>query len=67
MRSVGNVRIGEGSSAWHGTTFRGDTAAINIGKNTVIQDNSHVGSADGAEGDQVNIGDNVYVGANVSL
>jgi len=33
---VGNIKMGEGSSAWHGTTLRGDTASINIGKNSVI-------------------------------
>jgi carbonic anhydrase/acetyltransferase-like protein (isoleucine patch superfamily) len=33
---VGDVKMGEGSSAWHGTTLRGDTASISIGKNTVI-------------------------------
>jgi len=33
---VGDVKMGEGSSAWHGTTFRGDTASISIGKNSVI-------------------------------
>jgi len=64
---VGDVKMGEGSSAWHGTTLRGDTAQISIGKNSIIQDNSHVGSSERAHGDKINIGDNVYVGANASL
>lgn len=33
---IGDVKMGEGSSTWHGTTLRGDTASINIGKNSVI-------------------------------
>jgi carbonic anhydrase/acetyltransferase-like protein (isoleucine patch superfamily) len=33
----------------------------------MIQDNSRVGSNSKGEGDAVNIGDNVYVGANVRL
>jgi carbonic anhydrase/acetyltransferase-like protein (isoleucine patch superfamily) len=64
---VGDVKMGPGSSAWHGTTLRGDTASISIGKNSVIQDNSHVASADRGAGDKITIGDNVYVGANVKL
>ena len=60
---VGDVTMGEGSSAWHGATLRGDRSKISIGKNSVIQDNSRVGS--GAA--EVNIGDNVYVGANARI
>ena len=33
---VGDIKMGEGSSAWHGTTLRGDTASICIGKNSII-------------------------------
>ena len=57
----------EGSSIWHGTTLRGDTARIKIGKNTVVEDLAHIGSFDNKEGDQVELGDNVYVGPNVTL
>lgn len=57
----------DGSSAWHGATLRGDTAKISIGKNTMIQDNSHVCSHSKLSGDKVEIGDNVYVGANARL
>lgn len=39
---VGDVSMGEGSSAWHGATLRGDTAKINIGKNSILQDNTRV-------------------------
>ena len=59
---VGDVRMGEGSSVWHGVTLRGDNNRINIGRNSLIQDNSHV-----AASNDVSIGDNVYVGANASL
>lgn len=33
---IGDIKMGEGSSVWHGTTLRGDTASINIGKNSLI-------------------------------
>jgi carbonic anhydrase/acetyltransferase-like protein (isoleucine patch superfamily) len=62
---VGDVSIDDGASVWHGATLRGDTAEINIGKNSMIQDNSHVGSS--TKGGKVTIGDNVYVGANATL
>jgi carbonic anhydrase/acetyltransferase-like protein (isoleucine patch superfamily) len=64
---IGDVKMGAGSSAWHGVTMRGDRASISVGKNTLIQDNSHIGSNHSQAGDQVNIGDNVYVGANARL
>jgi len=64
---VGDVKMGAGSSAWHGTTLRGDTASIEIGKNSVIQDNSHIASHAREAGDKISIGDNVYVGCNVKL
>ena len=64
---IGDVRLGEGSSLWHGVILRGDTASINIGKNTMIQDLTRIASNASRAGDQVRIGHNVYVGANVSL
>ena len=57
----------EGSSLWHGTTVRGDTAQVKIGKNSVIEDLAHIGSFNKKEGDQVEIGDNCYVGPNATL
>jgi len=33
---IGDVRLGEGASLWHGTIVRGDTATIKIGKNTTV-------------------------------
>ena len=41
----------EGSSLWHGTTVRGDTAKIKIGKNSVIEDLAHISSFNKKEGD----------------
>ncbi len=35
---LGDIKIGEGSSLWHGVIARGDLAKIEIGKNVVIQD-----------------------------
>ena len=62
------MRLGAGSSFWHGVIARGDTAQINVGKNSVIQDLVHIGSTSAREaGDKVSIGDNVYVGANAVL
>lgn len=51
---------------WHGATLRGDLSAISIGRNSMIQDNSRLGSNTGSGG-QINIGDNVYVGANARI
>ena len=62
---VGDVTLGEGSSAWHGAKLRGDKTKINIGKNTVIQDNTRVGCSNAAA--DINIGDNVYIGANARV
>ena len=46
---------------------RGDTAQVNIGKNTAIQDLTRIGSDASQPGDQVSIGENCYVGANATL
>lgn len=64
---IGDVTLGEGSSLWHGVTVRGDTAKVEIGKNTVVQDLTIISSLKRANGDKVSIGDNVYIGANVTL
>lgn len=64
---VGDVRLGEGSSLWHGVVVRGDTAQVSIGKNTAVQDNVRIASNAQQPGDQVNIGESVYIGPNVSL
>jgi len=41
---IGDVQLGEGSSLWHSTIVRGDTAQVSIGKNTAIQDLTRIGS-----------------------
>ena len=66
---VGDVVLGEGSSAWHGAKLRGDTCAIKVGKNSIIQDNTRIGSnsAAGGEAAEISIGDNVYIGANANI
>ena len=64
---IGDVRLGEGSSLWHGTIVRGDTASIKIGKNSTIQDLTRIASNAAQAGDEVIIGENVHVGANASL
>lgn len=64
---IGDVTLGQGSSLWHGVIVRGDTAAIEIGKNSVIQDLSQIMSIKRESGDKISIGDNVYVGPNVTL
>ena len=54
---IGDVEIGEGSSAWPGAVVRADMGKITIGRHTCVQDNSVVhGDAD------VVIGDNVVIG-----
>ena len=64
---VGDVTLGEGSSAWHGAKLRGDTCPIKVGKNSVIQDNTRIGSNSAGEAAEISIGDNVYIGANASV
>ena len=65
---VGDVSVGEASSVWHGVTLRGDRSnKITVGKNSMIQDNTYVGSSDKNAGESVTIGDNVYVGPNATL
>ena len=39
---IGDILMGKGSSVWHGCILRGDKSKINIGSNSLIQDNSHV-------------------------
>ncbi len=64
---IGDVSVREGSSLWHGVTVRGDTAEIEVGKNSVIQDLVHLSSLRRVAGDKLTIGDNVYVGPNATL
>lgn len=64
---IGDVKLAEGSSLWHGTIVRGDTLAVQIGKNSIIQDNTRIASNQNRLGDSMSIGENVYVGANASL
>lgn len=63
---VGDVTLKEGTSVWHGATLRGDQAQISIGRNSMVQDNSRLGSNAGTDG-KITIGDNVYVGPNARL
>jgi carbonic anhydrase/acetyltransferase-like protein (isoleucine patch superfamily) len=64
---VGDVTLGSGSSVWHGTKLRGDTCPIKIGNNSIVQDNSRIGSNSGPDAAEINIGDNVYIGANANV
>lgn len=47
--------------------MRGDLAAVQIGKNTVVEDLAQLTSLSRKEGDKITIGDNCYVGPNVTL
>lgn len=61
---IGDVEIGEGSSVWYGTVLRGDLAAIRIGTNTNIQDNSTIHTdvnKPAVIGDHVTVGHNAVV------
>jgi carbonic anhydrase/acetyltransferase-like protein (isoleucine patch superfamily) len=53
---IGDVKLAEGASLWHGVVVRGDTAAISIGKNSTVQDCARIASSRRAQGDQVRIG-----------
>lgn len=56
---IGDVRIGEGSSVWPNVSIRADAAAIRIGSETNIQDNSSLHEDEDAP---LTIGDRVVVG-----
>ncbi len=59
---VGNVEIGENSSVWPGAVVRGDFGRVVIGKNTAVEDNCVIHTADNVE-----IGDNVIIGHNATI
>ncbi len=61
---IGTVELGDDTSVWFGTVIRGDTATIQIGQRTNIQDLS-VLHAD--VGKPLTIGDDVTVGHKVML
>jgi len=62
---IGEVEIGENSSAWPGTVIRGDFGSIKIGSNTAIEDNCVIHSGTPSTPsyrEDVTIGDNVHIG-----
>ena len=61
---IGNVILERRASVWFGTVIRGDNAAITIGEDTNIQDNSTLHCAPGTP---LRVGDRVTVGHNVVL
>lgn len=63
-RVMGNVVLSEDSSVWFGTTVRGDTETITIGRGSNVQDGS-VLHAD--VGFPLTLGENVTVGHQVML
>ncbi|MGD0172444.1 MAG: gamma carbonic anhydrase family protein [Halobacteriota archaeon] len=61
---IGNVTIAPGSSVWFGAVIRSDTALIQIGRNTSVQDNAVIHVREGIEtriGDQVTMGHGAIV------
>ncbi len=60
---VGDVEIGEDSSVWPGAVIRGDFGSIQIGRNTIVEDNCviHSGTYSAPIGN-VSIGDQVVIG-----
>ena len=61
---IGNVTLGMRASVWFGTVIRGDNAAITIGEDTNIQDNSTLHCAPDMP---LRVGARVTVGHNVVL
>lgn len=61
---IGDVRIGEMSSAWYGATVRGDRNSVVIGRNSAVLDNAVVGSAPSSP---TVIGDDVVISACASV
>lgn len=65
---TGRVRVGEGSSVWHGCVLRGDAQFIEIGSQTNIQDGSilHIdGDAACSIGNRVTLGHRALVHGSV--
>jgi carbonic anhydrase/acetyltransferase-like protein (isoleucine patch superfamily) len=60
---IGDVEIGENSSVWPGAVIRGDMGKIEIGKETIVEDNCviHSGSP-GLKTASVKIGNRVIIG-----
>lgn len=58
---IGNVTVGDGASIWFNAVLRGDMAAINIGRNSNVQDNCTIHTDFGKP---ALIGENVTVGHN---
>ena len=56
---IGDVKLGENVSIWHGAVLRGDTDSIKIGNNSNVQDNCVIHCTAGFP---VEIGDNVSIG-----
>ena len=56
---VGDVRIGAGSSVWHGCVLRGDVAPIRVGSRTNIQDGAVLHCKLGVT---LEVGDGVVIG-----
>lgn len=64
---IGDIKLAEGCSLWHSVIVTGNRAAVSIGKNSSVQDCSRIASRHRSNEDQVKIGFNVSVGANVNL
>eukprot|EP01016_Furgasonia_blochmanni_P016112 TRINITY_DN1914_c0_g2_i2.p1 TRINITY_DN1914_c0_g2~~TRINITY_DN1914_c0_g2_i2.p1 ORF type:complete len:197 (+),score=53.53 TRINITY_DN1914_c0_g2_i2:106-696(+) len=65
---IGNVRVGEKSSLWYGTTVRGDLANVEIGNNVIVQDLATLYPAVDAQTRKgIKIGNNVFIGPNSVL
>lgn len=63
---VGDVQVGEGSSLWHGAVVRGDTAQVEIGKNTIIHDRVQISNSK-KDNSTLTIGDSVFIGSNAKI
>lgn len=60
---IGDVEIGEESSIWPGAVIRGDMGKIQIGKQTIVEDNCVIHSGrPGSKTEDVSIGDRVIIG-----
>ena len=62
---VGDVVLGDGCSVWFNAVLRGDVNSIRIGSNVNIQDGSVLHTL--YQKSTIEIGDNVYIGHNVTL
>eukprot|EP00658_Telonema_sp_P-2_P010998 TRINITY_DN14183_c0_g1_i5.p1 TRINITY_DN14183_c0_g1~~TRINITY_DN14183_c0_g1_i5.p1 ORF type:complete len:185 (-),score=43.62 TRINITY_DN14183_c0_g1_i5:148-702(-) len=59
---IGDVTLAQGASVWPGVVIRGDAAAVSIGENSNVQDDTVINSWGSKNESPVTVGNNVTIG-----